>query len=399
MGPGPGPAHRWVQLALGMLAHVSGTVAASAPTFLIPYFHLERGLSLVQAGALASAALLGTMATLVLWGVVVDRVGERFSLCAGLTVTTAATAAAGFVGAYPALAACWFAAGAGVASANSASGRLVVGWFPPARRGTAMGIRQAGMPLGIGLSALVVPITVQATDLRTTVLTLAGACAVALVLCAALVTDPPRRPRAEAVDAGEVRSPYRADRTLVRIHAASALLVIPQYTVWTFMLVWLIDEKDWSAAAAGALVFLTQLLGAAGRVGVGWWSDLVGSRMRPMRQVAIAAALVMLVLGVSEPTGVAIAVIVVASVVTVADNGLAFTQVAETSGPWWSGKALGFQNTGQYLTSAAVPPVVGAMVTGLGYGWAFGLVAICALAAIPLVPSTVATPDTSGTIR
>ena len=47
---------------------------------------------------------------------------------------------------------------------------------------------------------------------------------------------------------------------------------------------------------------------------------------------------------------------VVASTVTVADNGLAFTSVAERAGSYWSGRALGVQNTAQYLTAAAVAP-------------------------------------------
>ena len=51
---------------------------------------------------------------------------------------------------------------------------------------------------------------------------------------------------------------------------------------------------------------------------------------------------------------------VVASTVTVADNGLAFTSVAERAGSFWSGRALGVQNTAQYLTAAAVAPVAGA---------------------------------------
>ena len=66
------------------------------------------------------------------------------------------------------------------------------------------------------------------------------------------------------------------------------LLVIPQITVWTYMLVWLIDDRGWSTTAAGALVGSTQLLGAAARIGVGWWSDRVGSRLGPMRVVAVA---------------------------------------------------------------------------------------------------------------
>jgi MFS family permease len=84
--------------------------------------------------------------------------------------------------------------------------------------------------------------------------------------------------------------------------------------------------------------------------------------------------------------GVAVLLLVVASTVTVADNGLAFTAVAERAGPFWSGRALGVQNTGQFLTAAAVPPLAGALVTWAGYAVTFASASLFALAALPLVP-------------
>jgi MFS family permease len=72
--------------------------------------------------------------------------------------------------------------------------------------------------------------------------------------------------------------------------------------------------------------------------------------------------------------------------VTVADNGLAFTAVAERAGPFWSGRALGIQNTAQFLAASAVPPIVGLVVTGWGYAAAFGLAALFPVLAAPLVP-------------
>jgi len=68
------------------------------------------------------------------------------------------------------------------------------------------------------------------------------------------------------------------------------------------------------------------------------------------------------------------------------DNGLAFTAVAEIAGPRWAGRAFGIQNTGQYLTAAAVPPVAGLLIQHCGYGWTFAAVALFAAAAVPLVP-------------
>jgi len=60
--------------------------------------------------------------------------------------------------------------------------------------------------------------------------------------------------------------------------------------------------------------------------------------------------------------------------------------VAEIGGPYWSGRAMGTQNTGQFLAAAAVPPIVGALVTAHGYPWAFALVAIFPMLAIPIIP-------------
>ncbi|MFC5676410.1 MFS transporter [Aeromicrobium endophyticum] len=377
---------KWLMLAVSMLGQVSGTLFVNAAPFLIPYLVRERGLSLVQAGFVASAPLLGITVTLFAWGVVVDRLGERFSMVTGLGLVTVCAVAAAWSGSLVALATFLFIGGAAGGSTNSASGRIVVGWFPPHRRGLAMGIRQTGLPLGVGLAAVIVPNLVASRGLTTTLLVIAAACAVGTVLCAVLIVDPPRPDRAAADAQHHLANPYRGDRRLLRIHAVSVLLVVPQFTVWTYMLVWLIDTKEWSTHWASILVAVTQLLGAAGRIGVGAWSDRVGSRLAPLRQVAVLAAVTMLLLGFLEPTPVAVVLIVVATVVTVADNGLAFTAVAEIGGPFWSGRAMGIQNTGQYLVSAAVPPVVGALVTGLGYEAAFALVAVFPLLAIALVP-------------
>jgi hypothetical protein len=105
-----------------------------------------------------------------------------------------------------------------------------------------------------------------------------------------------------------------------------------------------------------------------------------------MRLVAVATLATMLALGVLEDTPLAVAVMIVATAVTVASNGLAFTAVAELGGPYWAGRAMGVHNTGQYLVAALVPPLVGALVTGPGYSFAFAGVALFALLAIPVVP-------------
>ena len=181
-------------------------------------------------------------------------------------------------------------------------------------------------------------------------------CAVSAVICAVAVIDPPRPPRSEA-PAEHLANPYRASTVLTRIHAVSVLLVVPQAVLWTFALVWLMTDRGWSAASAGALITVTQVLGAGGRIAAGRWSDVTGSRLRPIRTIALAAAVAMGLLALTDwlSSPVSVAMMVVASVITVSDNGLAFTAIAEIAGPFWSGRALGVQNTSQHL-AAALPP-------------------------------------------
>jgi MFS family permease len=84
--------------------------------------------------------------------------------------------------------------------------------------------------------------------------------------------------------------------------------------------------------------------------------------------------------------GIAVLLMVVATAVTVADNGLAFTAVAERAGAFWSGRALGIQNTAQFLTAAAVPPIAGLLVQVWGFAAVFGLAGLFPLVALALVP-------------
>ena len=382
-----GTARRWSMLAIALSATLFANVFINGAAFLIPTLHSERGLDLAKAGLLSSMPSFGMVVTLIAWGYVVDRVGERIVLALGSALTAAAAFAAASVSSLFAVGAFLLLGGMAAASSNSASGRLVVGWFPPQQRGLVMGIRQTAQPLGVGLGALVIPRLASSHGVAGALLFPAVVCAISAVICAVGVLDPPRPPRAEA-PAEHLANPYRGSAVLWRIHAVSVLLVVPQVVVWTFTLVWLISDRGLSAASAGALVTGAQVLGAAGRIAAGRWSDKAGSRLRPIRSIALAAAAAMALLALTDQfhSPISIAVMVAASVITVSDNGLAFTAIAEIAGPFWSGRALGTQNTSQLLTAGIAPPLFGALIGGAGYPLAFAVCALFPVAALPLVP-------------
>jgi MFS family permease len=378
---------RWSMLGIGLFATLCANVFINGVAFLIPTLHTEFGLDLAQAGLISAMPAFGMVLTLIAWGAVVDRVGERVVLSVGSGLTAAAALGAALAPSLVWVAVFLFLGGMAAASSNSASGRLVVGWFAAEQRGLAMGIRQTAQPLGVGLGALVIPRLAQSDGVGPALLFPAGMCALAAAVCAVAVVDPPRDSREQA-PAADLANPYRGSRVLWRIHAASVLLVVPQVLVWTFTLVWLMAEHGWSAASAGALVTVAQILGAGGRIAAGRWSDVVGSRLRPIRIIAAAASASMMLLALTDAldSGWSVAVMIVASVVTVSDNGLAYTAIAEIAGPFWSGRALGTQNTSQLLTAGITAPLFGALIGAAGFPVAFAVCALFPVLAIPLVP-------------
>jgi MFS family permease len=378
----------WLMLVVGGGSQTATALLISTPAYLIPLLHTQRGLSLAEAGLIATAPNVGVLLTLILWGAAVDRWGERLILVTGLVVAVVGALLSIAATGYIALALAFALCGVGAAATSATSGRVVIGWFPVEKRGLAMGLRQMALPLGMAAGALVVPPLTAGGDIAPALVVAAVVVAVAAVASLLFIVNPPRPTR--AVDAeGRPANPYRGDATLVRIHLVSALLVVPQYVLVTFGLVWLIADQQWDPVAAGIVVAAAQLLGAGGRVLVGILSDRVGSRLRPLRWVALAGIpLLLLTAGAGAlhwAPGVAVFYIL-ASCVSVADNGLAFTAVAEIAGPHWSGRALGAQNTGQFITAAVIAPVAGLLITATGYSLAFALIAVAPALAVPLVP-------------
>jgi MFS family permease len=381
---------RWIMLALGTAAQT----AACAFVYGIPYLADElrdrEHLSLTQVGLLVACPTAGLVLALYLWGAAADRWGERVVISLGLGAAAAALAGAAW-GAHGmvALGLLLMLAGAAGASVYSASGRLVMGWFAAKERGLAMGIRQTSTPLGMGLAALAMPPLAAGHGLTGAIGFLSVLCGVIAVLIALFAADPARSAKAAA---GEpAGNPYRGSRLLWRIHGSAALLVIPQFTAGAFALVLLVDVRGWSPVHAGQLIAVAQGLGALSRILVGRWSDGVGNRLRPMRQLAVLTAAVVggAAVATAFPSPLTPVLLVVAIAITSSTNGLSFTSTAEIAGPAWSGRALGVHNTGQNLTAALVPPAMAALISATAYwpGFALAAAATCASAVLIPVPA------------
>ncbi|RCV48930.1 MFS transporter [Marinitenerispora sediminis] len=372
-----------------MVAQIASVSAMMGLPFVLPELRAAYHLTTAQAGALAGLPSLGLLLTLLGWGVVIDRYGERFTMTVSLALTAGFLLLLGVVDGPLGVGAVLLLVGAAGGPVNAASGRLVLGWFSRRERGLAMGIRQGAQPLGMGLAAAALPLVAAHHGFVTAMLLPAALALAVLPFVAMFAAAPPAVAAAGDDPARPAKpgSPYRQAR-IWRVHAASVLLIVPQFTLATYALVYLVDEHGWSAPLAGAVVAAGQVPGALARLGAGLWSDRTGSRLRPVRILAAACAAALLVLAGASSVlpGLAVVLLLICLVLSVSHNGLTFTAVAETAGLAWAGRAMAAQNSLQALGSTLTPVLMGVAIDGAGFPAAFALAAVFAAAAITAVP-------------
>lgn len=369
--------YRWTILALGTGAQAAYSAVFLGIPVLAPAFRAEYGLTLPEVGLVIAAANVGAIVTLLPWGLLADRAGERMVLSAGLAGASAALVAAAFAPSFAVLVAGLAVAGASGASVNAASGRAVMGWFAASERGFALGLRQTAVPIGGIAAALGLPPIADAWQLRGGLVALACGCFAAAIAGARGLREAPE----SAGELGDVSRPLR-DGRMWRLSLGSSLVIGAQASILGFAVLFLHGERGLSTAAAGGVFALTQLIGAALRVAAGRWSDRAGARVAPLRQLSTALAIALFALAAltSAPLVVLLPALVVAGALSLSWNGLSFTAAAELAGRARTGAALGFQQTALSVSYAATAPLFAAVVDAGSWRLGFAFAAIMPIA-------------------
>jgi sugar phosphate permease len=365
-------------LAAGTLSQASFSAITVGLAVLAPVLRDEYALSLTQIGALLSAAWLGAFATLFPWGLLADRVGERRVLVVGLAGAALFLTAAAFAPSCEALFVLLALAGASGASVNSASGRAVMFWFARSERGLALGIRQTAIPLGGLVVAVVLPRLAAETGSSGAFLFLAGFCAIGAVVGGLVL---------RGVDDGVPVETTAVRRTLQdgrlrRLSLASGLYLYAQVALIGFGVLFLHDEHGVSNAHAALVIAAAQALAVGLRIGAGRWSDLAGSRVRPLIAIGVAVALSVALTGAlaDGPGWLLVPVVAVAGGLSMGWNGLSFTAAAELAGTARSGAAIGFQQGVLSGLGVLAPVAFAATVAAGTWRGAFVIAALLPLA-------------------
>lgn len=368
--------YRWTILAVGVGAQGALSAVQQGLPVLGPELRDTYDLTLGEVGAVFAAVSWGVMATLLAWGLLADRIGERIVISLGLVGAAGALIGATSATGKDAFIAWLLLAGASGGSASAASGRAVMGWFGRSERGFALGIRQMAIPMGGAVAAIALPLF---AGLDSALLALAAAClAASLASWLWMREPPPPPPNRPVIDA----PPPLRDMRVWRLSAGAGLLVCAQVAVVSFVVLFLHDHRGVAVGTAAAALAAIQVGGGVARIVAGRRSDREGRRIVPLRRYALATTVGLLLTAVvvDAPLALLLPVLLVTGVLTMSWNGLSFTATAEMSGRAQAGTALGLQGTVMRALSAGAGIGFGAVVAETSWAAAFAILALYPLA-------------------
>jgi MFS family permease len=355
--------------------------AVSFVTFGLPAIgpELRRafGLSLPELGAVLTANLLGAGLALIAAGIAVDRFGSRAAMLAGTALATGGLVGAALAGSKAVLFTALLVSGIGSAVVPVAGAGALFRAYPPARRGWALGVRQAAVPMGGTIGAAVLPALDRLGGVRVPLLVGAGALGAAGTAFA-LVSGEERRPVVRA--ARPFRSILRAPG-MQRLLLVACFYIVVLQALLTYA-VPAVRAAGLSAFAASAAYFAVNLAAMVSRLA---WARLAdrgggGRRVRTLVDVGAVAAGGAVLFALALHTGPVVVVLAAAvfGFGALGWNAIVYVSAGERAAPELAGRSFALAATVVFLVSGLCTPLLGVLADHAGWDTFWATTAVLA---------------------
>lgn len=362
--------YRWVILLITTGSQATVAFISQGVGALAPFLAVGLGLNKAQVGLASGAVNAGMALTFMLAGRMVDLWGERAVLVIGAIFTGISIMLVSTSRSFPVLLSLLIFTGLWAAAATPAGSKAIMSWFPFSKRGFALGIRQTGIPIGGFLAALALPSLALHLSWRMAMVVMgllavigAGICLVTYKEYPHTHVQTPKRLANISCSIGKIiLNPNIWFLSLTAITYVSA-----QFTLITYLIIYLNDQIDLSVGIGGLFLALAQLAGVVGRIFWGIISDTVchGARKPTLACVGAVAAIMpiaMAFITCKTPLWVVGLVVWFFGFSAIGWNGLYVALVSELVDEDLGGTALGMGLSLVQVGVLVFPPLFGFLV-------------------------------------
>ena len=365
-----GSRYRWAVLAAATVAQTTASFAMQGLGVLAGFLQQSLSLSGAGVGLLVTVAGAAPIVMLLIVGHLLDGHDERRIVGAGALVAAVGLGVVALAAGYPVVLVGLFVLGIGYSTAQPGGSKSVAAWFPVRRRGMAMGIRQAGLPLGGAAAALVLPVVTQAWGWRPAFAVTAAVVLVGGLVFVVVYKRPPSTVANKPIQALRLRlaAQLRAP-AMMAILVSGVTLVTAQYGITTYFMLFLRDHNGIPLTRGAILFFAVQAAGALGRIVLAAASDRAGVGRLPWIRLCMITTAAMLALLPLLPANLALAAVAAACLGFFGYGwyGPWVAHVSESYPGEQVGLSLGTAMAVNQIAIVATPPILGLVADLYGY--------------------------------
>lgn len=361
---------KWFILSILTFSEIINGIAVFALPPLAPFFQPELKFSLAQIGLISTAVFMGLGISSPIMGWLTDIIGIKRVLLFAHIISGIFLVGVSRINDLSSGIFFMFFAGAGISAITPCTTKAVMSWFQAKGRATIVGIVRTGFTLGGVIAASLLPILALSAGWRNTLILTGAIIGLSGVIPFFFYKDPK-----DVVNIGVDKVSFSLDkfrkilsnRNFRIISLSGAFFGAIQYSVTSYLILYLKEIIFLSVVIAGASLAVAQAGGGAGRIILGLISDGIfyGRRKIVVVLISLLSCLMFIVISIIS-TGFPVLLILILSFIlgisTLGYAALFVTFRAEIVGKELAGTGSGL---GSAIVSIGIllgPPLFGFIV-------------------------------------
>lgn len=371
--------YKWVMLIFATFAQTTATLITYGIGAFALFWKEEYALTDMESGLLVSVVNIGPLFCMLFVGRLLDQYNEKLLISLGSFLLGSSFLLTNIVSGFDGLLFVLLLVGTFYSVSQPGGSKVILKWFPKESRGLAMGIRQAGIPVGGALAGVLIPFFIMKYNMAYAINSIACICIIGGFLFFIFYKEPyvqgkVKQERIKLSFWMQLKE-VMCKKELYAIYITGICMISLQMVLVGHFIKFLVTEQSITPILAGKVFSVMFFSGMVGRVTLAATSDLFykGNRRTPLFiTVCISIFFILiLVMSIHTITNVLYGVSALLGFFSIGWFSLFIAEVAESASEESVGMTVSFALTLNQIAIIVAPALFGYIVDKKGYTYAW----------------------------
>ncbi|KMN42255.1 MFS transporter [Bacillus sp. LK2] len=386
--------YKWIMLIFATITQATATLITYGVGAFALFWKEEYSLTNMQSGLLVSVVNIGPLFCMLFVGRLLDRYNEKLLITISSFLLGGSLLLTNIVNEFTGLLFVLLLVGAFYSVSQPGGSKVIIKWFSKENRGLAMGIRQAGIPIGGMLAGVLIPFLTIKYNVAYAINIIACICIIGGFLFFIFYKEPyvQEKVREECIKLSfwmQLKA-VMCKKELYPIYITGICMISLQMVLVGHFIKFLVMEQSITPILAGKVFSIVFFSGMIGRVVLATVSDFLykGKRSTPLFIVVCISIGFILIFVISIHTitgGVLYGVSALLGFFSIGWFSLFMVEVAESASEESVGMTVSFALTLNQIAIIVAPVLFGYIVDEKGYTYAWlCIVVLLSISAVSL---------------